>query len=489
MNWPDSLPGSTATSVVPARFARCGGPLSRRSFLEAGALSLLGLGLSDFLNLRAVAKEAGSVPKDNAVIFIWLPGGPAHLDTYDLKPDQPIEIRGDFRPIRTNVPGINICELFARQAKIADKFNIIRSVCHDFADHGGAHKRFMTGRIPASPTEFVNDAPAVTSIVAKMLEDRHRGALPPVVAGVDAGRSQIDVFSLGAAWAGSANTPFMVVGDPSDQKFKVQNLGLTPDMETRLDDRLHLLEGMDRLRRDLDRSGLMEAMDRFSQRAVTMLTSTGVREAFDLSAEPGSVRDRYGWSAYGQRGLMARRLVEAGCPFVTMVWENPFPGGAMPKDCCYNWDSHAVNCHVFEDSRWRFPVYDQAVSALIEDLYARGLDKRVLLIVTGEFGRTPRVERNKGTQTGVTQPGRDHWPQAMSLIVSGGGMRTGQIIGATNARGEHPVERVLSPNDLWATVYQHLGIDFHSSLNDFSGRPQALLPFGEPIQELLPAGA
>ncbi|HAM71241.1 MAG TPA: DUF1501 domain-containing protein [Verrucomicrobiales bacterium] len=464
-------------------------PRSRRSFLQAGALSLLGLGLSDFLKLRAIAQTAGAPSQEKAVIFIWLPGGPAHLDTYDMKPDAPIEYRGDLRPIRTNVPGVEICELFPRQARIADKFTLIRSVCHDFGDHGGAHKRFMTGRIPATPTEFVNDAPAVTSIVTRMLEGRHRNPLPPCVAGVDDGRSQIDVFSLGPAYLGTACTPFIIAGDPSRKDFHVQNLELTPGMAARLDDRMMLLGGMDRLRRDIDQSGMMQAMDRFSQRAVTMLTSPAVREAFDLSREPASVRDRYGWSAYGQRGLMARRLVEAGCPFVTMVWENPFPSSPIPSGCCYNWDSHAVNCHIFEDSRWRFPVYDQAVSALIEDLYARGLDQKVLLVVTGEFGRTPRLERRPGTQTKVTQPGRDHWPQAMSLLVSGGGMRTGQIVGATDAKGEAPVERVLSPNDLWATVYRHLGIDYETSINDFAGRPMPILPFGQPIPELLPPGA
>jgi hypothetical protein len=468
-------------SVIP-----CSGPISRRSFLQAGALTAVGLGLSDFLKLRALAESAGQGSKDNAVIFIWLPGGAAHLDTYDMKPDAPLEYRGDFRPIKTNVPGIDICELFPRQAKIADKFTIIRSVCHDFADHGGAHKRFMTGRIPATPTEFVNDAPAVTSIVTKMLEGRHTNSLPPCVAGVDDGRSQVDVFSLGAAYLGAAYTPFILAGDPSKKDFHIKNLELTPDMATRLDDRMHLLKGMDRLRRDLDDSGMMNAMDHFSQRAVTMLTSTEVRDAFDLTRETAAVRDRYGWSAYGQRGLMARRLVEAGCPFVTMVWENPFPGQSIPKECCYNWDSHAVNCHIFDDSRWRFPVYDQAVSALIEDLYARGLDKRVLLVVTGEFGRTPRLERNPGTQTKVTQPGRDHWPRAMSMIVAGGGMRTGQIVGATDSKGEAPTERLLSPNDFWATVYKHLGIDYTQSLLDLSGRPMPILPFGEPIQEILP---
>jgi hypothetical protein len=185
---------------------------------------------------------------------------------------------------------------------------------------------------------------------------------------------------------------------------------------------------------------------------------------------------------------MARRLVEAGSRFVTMVWENPFPGGSrMPQNCTYNWDSHAVNCHMYDDCRWRMPVYDQALTALIEDLYARGLDKDVLLIATGEFGRTPRISTSVGTQTKVTQPGRDHWPGAMSMLVSGGGMRTGQIIGATNARGEYPIDRQLSPNDLWATVYRHLGIDFNESTLDLQGRPMPILPFGAPIEEILPA--
>ena len=229
----------------------------------------------------------------------------------------------------------------------------------------------------------------------------------------------------------------------------------------------------------------MGAMDEFSQRAFHMLTSPKVQTAFDLSREPDSVRERYGRHAYGQRGLMARRLVEAGSRFVTMVWENP--GGKMPQDCTYNWDSHAVNCDIYADLRWKMPYYDQALTALIEDIYERGLDKDVMIVATGEFGRTPRVERNTGTQTKITQPGRDHWPNAMSMLVSGGGMRTGQIVGATNARGEHPVDRQLSPNDLWATVYRHLGIDYTESTIDLQGRPMPILPFGAPIAEILPA--
>ncbi len=446
---------------------------------------MLGLGMSDVLRAESIAKNAGRKLKEKSVIFIWLPGGPGHMETYDMKPDAPLEYRGALSPIKTNVSGIEVCELFPRHAKIADKFNLIRSIHHEFADHGGGHKRFLTGRIPATPTGTVNDAPSVLGIVNKVLS-RPDQPMPASIAGVDSGRQGVDTFAFGSAYLGPATTPFMVVGDPSAPDFKVQNIGLTPDMETRLDDRVHLLQGMDRLRRDMDKSGLMDAMDQFSQRALHMLTSPKVREAFDLSRESAKTRERYGMHAYGQRGLLARRLVEAGSRFVTMVWENPHPGN-IPKNCCYNWDSHAVNCDMFADARWRYPAYDQALTALIEDIYARGLDKDVMIVATGEFGRTPKVNTSIGTSTGVSQPGRDHWSQAMSLLVSGGGMRTGQIIGATNNKGEYPAERPLSPNDLWATVYRHIGINYDQSFPDFQGRPMPILPFGEPIEELLPA--
>ena len=206
--------------------------------------------------------------------------------------------------------------------------------------------------------------------------------------------------------------------------------------------------------------------------AVSLLTSPKAREAFDLSKEPESLRRRYGQHCWGQRALMARRLVEAGCSFVTMVYENPYQSGVERlKQGVYNWDSHAVNCHLYDDGKVRLPIYDQAVTALVEDLYARGLDKKVLLIVTGEFGRTPRINSQTGTQTGVKQPGRDHWPNAMSLLVAGGGMRTGQVIGSTTAKGEVPKDRPLTPNDLWATMYRHLGINPQWSFPDHNGRP------------------
>lgn len=464
----------------------CAGPLSRRSFIETGALGVAGLGLADLLKYEAAAKSIGKAPKDTAVIFVWLPGGPPHMEMYDMKPEAPVEYRGDFRPIKTNVSGVEVCELLPLHAKIADKYNIIRSIHHKFADHGGGHKRMMTGRAPATPTGTINDAPSITSIIKHMLSDG-KSELPVCVAEVDSGRDSIDTFAMGSAYLGASTSPFMISGDPSAPDFKVRNIGVKAEMEARVDDRLSMLQGMDKLRRSVDKSGVMNAMDAFNQQAMNMLMSPKVRDAFDLSKEPAKLRDRYGRHRFGQRAILGRRLVEAGCRFVTMVWERPET--AMPKSATYNWDSHAVNADIFKDSKWRLPFYDQALTALIEDLYARGLDRRVLLVATGEFGRTPKITVRRGAKTGVNQPGRDHWPQAMSVLVSGGGMRTGQIIGATNSKGEHPVERPLTPNDLWATVYHHLGIDHHHVLRDLQNRPMPILPFGEPIPEIMPARA
>jgi hypothetical protein len=468
--------------------AHCPGPITRRSLLTAGAAAFTGLGMADLLRLQASAAEAGTPPGDKrsdpAVIFLWLPGGPPHMETFDMKPEAPEDYRGAFRPIKTNVPGIEICEHLPRLAKLADKYTLIRSIAHDFADHGGGHKRFMTGRDPKEPVGFINDYPAIGSMIAKMQERRNIG-VPNYVVGVDGGRQGIDTFSLGTAYLGPATAPFWVAGDPSDPTFQVQNLGLAKEMEQRLDDRSSLLGGLDRLRRNIDKSGAAAAMDTFNQRAIGLLTSAKARDAFDLSQEDPALREKYGDHPWGQRAIMARRLVEAGVSFVTMVIENPYckqvpqiPNGV------YNWDSHAVNCHLFDDALVRLPIFDRTVAALIEDIYARGLDKRVMVVVTGEFGRTPRITNQIGTQTGVMQPGRDHWPGAMSVLVFGGGMRTGQVIGATSTKGEYPVDRPLTPNDLWATVFRHLGIDTSHAFPDLHGRPMPILPFGEPIREL-----
>ncbi len=465
----------------------CCGPISRRAFLSAGTLGIGGLGLADLMRLRAEAAQAGSsaADPDTSIIFVWLPGGPPHMEMYDMKPDAPAEYRGLYSPIPTNVPGIDVCELMPRHAKIADRYNIIRSVAHTFADHGGGHKRFLTGRDPLEPTGFVNDFPMAGSVVAKVRSHRKVG-IPNYICGSSRGNGNPDAFSFGAAYLGSSYTPFTFSGDPSDPKFEIKNISIDESMATRLEDRVALLGGLDRLRKSVDGSGMMDSMDKFNADALDLLMSNQTREAFDLSKESDELKDRYGRHAWGQRALLARRLVEAGSSFVTVIMENAYVSPIRyPKYAVFNWDSHAVNGHIFEDAMVRLPVYDQAVTALVEDLYNRGLDKKVLLVVTGEFGRTPRISYADGTRSKVKQPGRDHWPQAMSMLVAGGGMTTGQVIGSTNSKGEHPQTRALTPNDLWATVYRHLGIDYERSFIDNAGRPMPILPYGEPIAELL----
>ncbi len=463
---------------------QCCGPITRRSFLQVGSLAAGGLTLSGLLRARALAAEAGRTMPDTSVILVWLPGGLPHMEMYDMKPQAPSDYRGEFSPIKTNVSGIEVCEHLPLHAKCADKYSLIRSISHTFADHGGGHKRFLTGRIPAEPFGTLNDNPSVQSIVARCREGQG-GGLPPSVAFADTGREGVDIYAFGSAYLGGSYAPFMVAGDPSAADFKVKSLELAPGMAARLDDRRRLLQGFDRLRRDVDRTGAFQTMDGFNQRAFDLLTSPAARNAFDLSKEDTKVRDRYGHHAWGQRALLSRRLVEAGCGFVTCVMESPMPGKDTPLNTVYNWDCHAVNCHIFEDFKWRAPYFDQAVTALIEDVHARGLDKKVMVIVTGEFGHTPKINAQVGTRNKVTQPGRDHWPQAMSVLVTGGGLRTGQVVGSTNDKGEHPKDRPLTPDDLWATVYRHLGIDPHRTFDDHRGRPQHILPQGEPIRELI----
>jgi hypothetical protein len=437
--------------------------------------------MPDLLRMKADAAEHGS-DDDTSVILLWLPGGAPHLDMYDMKPDAPADYRGEFRPIKSNVPGLDVSELLPLHARCADKYAVIRSIHHNFADHGGGHKRFLTGRDPLQPAGFVNDYPMVGSLVSKMREEKHVG-LPNYIAGVDGGRQQVDTFSFGAAYLGQATTPFTFYGDPAESKFSVQNLSIPAEFADKLYDRQSLLAKFDTTRREIDKTGAMNAMDTFNRKAVELVTSPKARDAFDLTREPAHVRDRYGMHRYGQRCLLARRLVEAGCSFVTMVLENPLAPGqqSFPEGVIYNWDSHAVNGDIFKDAKYRFPFYDRAVTALIEDVYARGLDKKVMVIVTGEFGRTPKLEYQKSDN----RPGRDHWPQSMSLIVAGGGMKVGQIVGSTDSHGMHPKDRPMTPNDLWATMYQHLGINPEKAFPDHTGRPMPILPYGEPIRELV----
>mgnify|MGYP002623098300 CR=1 FL=1 len=448
--------------------------LSRREVLRCSLAGVAGLTLTDLLRLRATAASPGG---DTAIMLVWLPGGASHIETYDPKPLAPSEFRGPYSPIATNVAGIDVCELLPQHARVADRFTLLRSMVHTgFCHQQGTHQ-LLTGH---EVRELKNqpDHPDVLSIACKLRGNVGR-AIPRYV-GVP------PVNYSGAAYLGPAYQAFSVYGDPNDTGFSVPNIGLADEQaQARLGDRINLRRQFDTLRRDVDRKAMMRAFDEFESQAWDLLTAEAAREAFDLSHEPDSLRDRYGRNEWGQRALLGRRLVEAGVDLVTVQFGGSLCGRVG------NWDDHAVNHHVFEAMKLRTRYYDQAVSALIEDIYDRGLDRRVMVVVTGEFGRTPRISYQQSTgggvgsgPTGTTQPGRDHWPRATSMLFAGGGITTGQVIGATDQRGEDAVTRIVGRTDFLATLYRHLGIDPDGvAFDDFAGRPIPV-PSGTVIDEL-----
>jgi hypothetical protein len=423
------------------------------------------LSLGELAKLRAVADESrGREP--TALIVVWLHGGASHLETYDPKPEAPDEFRGPYRPIASKVPGLQLCELLPRHAAMADKFNILRSMVHTGFCHQQGAQQMFTGH-PVRELRNKPDHPDCFSIASRMRADRRR-VLPNYV-GVP------PVPYLGPAYLGLNYEPFTVYGSPNAPDFQVPNISLAggkPHSE-RMESRLGLRQQFDRLRGSLDLKGNMDVLDTFEQQAWGMLTSQATREAFDLTKEDPRLRDRYGRTSWGQQCLMARRLVESGVGIVTTSLAGPEAGPV------HNWDDHAVNHHVFDAMRARAGNFDRAVTALIEDIHERGLDRRVMVVVTGEFGRTPKISYVNG------RPGRDHWPSATSLLFAGGGMRTGQVIGKTDRRGEQVVERRVGVSDFLATVYRHLGISTHGlQFDDFSGRPIPVPADGTPIAEL-----
>jgi hypothetical protein len=434
--------------------------VTRRGFLQIGGLGLAGLTLPDLLRLRAAAVDAGRSTTETAVIQLWCGGGPTQIETYDPKPNAPVEYRGPFQPIRTRVAGMNICEVFPRQAQVADKFTIIRSCAHKESGHGSATKNLLSGYLhPPNTNEGSLLYPSVGSIVAKVRESERRNLPHYVCIPSDSVRGGNGTSETGAAYLGAAYNPFGA--SPSDgPKSLMVPPELTPQ---RLDNRRALLTALDRLGRDSDASGMLQGMDAFTRQAFEMVTGKAARAALDLSLESARTKEKYGSIAergygWGQGCLLARRLVEAGVSFVTVVM-----GG---------WDDHSKEK---EEMQRRGPVFDAAVSALLEDLSERGLDRKVAVVAWGEFGRTPLVNRGAG---------RDHWPSSMSVLLAGGGMKMGQVIGSTDDRGARPKDRPLHPNDVLATLYKHLGIDHSQAFVNPAGRPIPLLPHGEPIPEL-----
>jgi uncharacterized protein (DUF1501 family) len=462
----------------------CPGPdgADRRSFMRIGLAGFASLSLPGILRLRAENPVESSDAK-TAVILVWKPGGCSHIDTYDPKPTAESEYRGPFRSIPTKVPGMNFSELIPRQAAIADKFTLLRSMHQAAGGHPAGSMQMFSGDSDTrdKPKPRLPDWMSVANYLRSQSEPR-TNPLPRYV-----GISPPTSYN-GPAYLGDAYSPFSVTGDPNAPNFSVPNIGLSDPREVkRLDQRVALRKNLDTLQRAFDRHGELDALDQFEAQALTLLTNPKTKEAFDISKEDDRTRDRYGRNAWGQQLLLARRLVEAGVEVLTTSLRGPLCGRVN------NWDDHAVNHHVFDAMRFRAEAYDQAVTALIEDVYERGLDKRVLVVVTGEFGRTPKINYqpstgggNASAPAGTKQPGRDHWPRAFSNIWAGGGIETGRYIGATDRRGEDVIERHCGPGDFLATIYHHLGIDSSKVfIKDFNGRPTLIVDNGKPIPELI----
>jgi len=424
----------------------------RRSFLKAGFLGAAGLSLADVLRMRAYANETGRSASRTSVIFVELAGGPTQFETYDPKPKAPIEYRGEFGTTQTNVPSVIFSELMVEQARIADKLSIIRSVHHGHNSHDPSSHLSQTGYYKTGKKGGPNQFPCFGSVVAK-LRGPNAASLPAYVAVPSIMRNGQ------AAYLGMAFRPFETISDPNDPKFNVRNLQLAKNLSLdRLGDRRELLSTLDARQRIQDVVGASRAVDDFSRQAFDLVHGSNAREAFDIAKEPDAIRDRYGRNTVGQSMLLARRLVEAGVTCVTVR--------------CTGWDDHSK---MAKGLKQRVPNYDQGIATLVQEIYERGLESDVLVVAMGEFGRTPRINKNAG---------RDHWGALMSVLVAGGGLKPG-IIGASNLKGEVPEEAPYRPENVLSMIYRHLGIDPESTFNDLSGRPRYLLEERDFIRELV----
>jgi hypothetical protein len=437
---------------------------TRRAFLQAGVLGVGGLALGDFF--RASAAEEYTVPHvaGASVILFWMSGGPGHMETWDPKPDAVAQFRGPFGATKTSVPGILFSELLQEEARIADKLAILRGVNHGSGDHTKGNHWLLTGfEGPAfnAPNFNVQQRPSMGSAAAKLIGP-HRPGLPPYAA-VPHLRGGTDNFFHYAAYLGRGYNPFITESDPNATDFRVRNLALAQDMPiSRLEDRKQLLEALDAGNRTMDARS--SDLDPHARRAFSLLTSKEAVRAFDIAAEPARVRDAYGRHTFGQSALLARRLVEAGVTFVTVN--------------CVPWDHHgtANRLATKPGAELLIPPFDRAIAALVRDLVERGLYDRTLVVAMGEFGRTPRMN---------PEGGRDHWGNVFSVLMGCGSMRMGQAIGRSTARGEYVADRPVTPEDVTATVFRHLGIDARKvHFTDGLDRPTALVATGQPVREL-----
>jgi hypothetical protein len=430
----------------------CGGT-TRRDFLKVGALGLTGLSLPGLLRLRRAAASEGRPTRDTSVIWLWLGGGPTHIETFDPKMSAPAEFRSAVGAVQTSLPGVQIGSLFPQMARMANRLAFVRSFAHGNSGHAGGTHFVMTGvDHPPADSGAPQIRPSLGSIAARV-----RGANNPRT-GIPTYIRLSGLYADGPHGLGAAYAPFDVGGQARNNL----NLNLPVD---RLHDRRSLLRTFDTVNRRIDRSGLMEGLDAFDRQAVELILGRA-REAFDISREDPRTRDRFtaGTAGLGNNLLLARRLCEAGCGFVTLNYSNSSQG----------WDMHN---DMVTQLRQACPPMDRAIAAFLEDLEQRGLSDKILLVITGEFGRTPRIN---------PQRGRDHWGPLCTLALAGGGLRMGQVVGESSARAEIPRTAPIYPRDLVATVFHVLGINGQQQYVDQSGRPQYFVPEGgRPIAELV----
>lgn len=436
---------------------------SRRDFIRVGYLGIAGLSLADVLQLEAAqaARPGARASGNKSVILIWLHGGQTQLETYDMKPDAPSEVRGPFRPIKTRVPGVEFCELLPEMAKVADRLTIHRGFNHPNNDHYAAAHWVLTGYLGATGGDQHPRFPAMGAIAARVLGSR-KPAVPPYVIMNDGG------FGYhGAAYLGAEYHPIRTGDESFGNEGPQLPVARTNDLKPldgfaagRMLRRRSLLQDMDRTRRETDRAAAQGQLSAVQQKALNMVVSGKAHAAFDVSREDPKVREWYG-AGWAEDALLARRLIEAGARFV--VCNTGY------------WDDHGNIKGAMET---KLPRHDRMVARLIEDLDRRGMLEDTLVVAAGEFGRTATINKDAG---------RDHWAQAQCLLLAGGGFRHGQVIGATDAKAEYPVDNPIGPADLEATIYHHLGINRELTFEDQSGRPQFLLPLdqGRVIKELL----
>jgi hypothetical protein len=433
--------------------------ISRRDTLQLGLGGLLAGGLVGALRASALGADSAAAARRRAkaCILIWMDGGPSHYETFDPKPDAPVEIRGQFDAIDTNVSGIRFSQHMQKLAACADKFAVVRSIRHDQGNHGAGNHYMMTGappRIPVGCGAFVSFHPSLGSAVA-----REVGAPPGLPA----------YFSLpsmsrsgGPNFLGAQYAPFVVSDDPNSSSFRIRDVAIPRGIvEDRFQNRKALRASVDRLPRIPEDAAAdpVRDVEKFYEQGYQLVTSPQAQKAFDIQREPDSVRERYGRNGFGQRALLARRLVEAGVPFITLN-----DGG---------WDHHT---DLFNAYNKRMPAWDNTVATLIQDLDERGMLDSTMVIALGEFGRTPKINKDAG---------RDHWSNAMSVLFAGGGTPGGQVIGATDDKGYAAVERVLSPENFVSTIYTKLGMNPDKMYYTHEGRPVHLVSDATPISELM----